>query len=193
MKIPGKWLSGYVLDYHTVYSNYCGDDEYGHPVYDTKRTDMGELLYRLKYKGDCSVIDSIIEECVHFLKEIWKPDIDMLTPILPSNTARSFQPVYLLAEKLGEKICVRVDKTVVKKIKDTPQLKGIHDFDARLHCLENAFDMASCDCVKGRKILLFDDLFRSGATMNAVTQILYEKGKAARIYAFAITRTKSSL
>ena len=39
---------------------------------------------------------------------------------------------------------------------------------------------------------LFDDLFRSGATMNAITDVLLRKGKAASVRAFTITRTRSN-
>ena len=38
---------------------------------------------------------------------------------------------------------------------------------------------------------VFDDLFRSGATMNAVTSALYDQGHARDVYALALTRTRS--
>ena len=45
--------------------------------------------------------------------------------------------------------------------------------------------------VEGRKVLLFDDLFRSGATMNAITSALYDQGQAREVYALTLTRTRS--
>jgi predicted amidophosphoribosyltransferase len=44
---------------------------------------------------------------------------------------------------------------------------------------------------EGKRILLFDDLFRSGATMNSVAEALRKQGKAAEVFALAITRTRS--
>ncbi len=47
------------------------------------------------------------------------------------------------------------------------------------------------DRVQGRSVLLFDDLFRSGATMNAITSSLYDQGTARDVYALTLTRTRS--
>jgi len=40
-------------------------------------------------------------------------------------------------------------------------------------------------------VLLFDDLYRSGATMNAIAAALLDEGGAADVFALAITRTRS--
>lgn len=39
-------------------------------------------------------------------------------------------------------------------------------------------------------MLLFDDLYRSGATLNAVTRVLYEQARCSDVYALALTRTR---
>ena len=69
-QIKGKWTCGYSLDYHTISSEYIGDDEYGHPQFETKRSDMGELLYRLKYKSDRSVLRIIVDTASEFLNNL---------------------------------------------------------------------------------------------------------------------------
>jgi predicted amidophosphoribosyltransferase len=45
--------------------------------------------------------------------------------------------------------------------------------------------------LKGKGVLLVDDLYRSGATANAVTLALLSGG-AARVYFLAATRTRSN-
>jgi len=42
--------------------------------------------------------------------------------------------------------------------------------------------------VKGRKVLLVDDLFDSGATLDEITRLLLKHG-AARVNVLALTRT----
>ena len=67
-RIKGNWKDGFALDFHTVKSEYIGDDEYGHPQYNTTRSEIGELLYKLKYKRDNSVLSDIITAASHFVK-----------------------------------------------------------------------------------------------------------------------------
>lgn len=55
-QIPGRWRLGYALDLHTVSSTFLGYDDLGHATFDTRRSEIGELLYRLKYSGDQSVV-----------------------------------------------------------------------------------------------------------------------------------------
>jgi competence protein ComFC len=71
------------------------------------------------------------------------------------------------------------------------ELKNVSDLDERTKLLTGAHAI-DISVTKGKKILLFDDLFRSGATMNAITTELYEKGNAAIVYALTVTRTRSN-
>jgi competence protein ComFC len=52
--------------------------------------------------------------------------------------------------------------------------------------------MLAAGPLHGQGILLFDDLYRSGATMDAITAELYESGKAMDVFALTITRTRSN-
>lgn len=69
-EIPGPWTGGYSLDRHTVSSEYLGDDPYGVPEYHTVRTPLDELLFKLKYRGDQSVLDEIVETAADFFESM---------------------------------------------------------------------------------------------------------------------------
>jgi len=45
---------------------------------------------------------------------------------------------------------------------------------------------------KDRAILLVDDLYRSGATLEAVTKSLLGQGQARKVFALTFTRTRSN-
>jgi predicted amidophosphoribosyltransferase len=186
-RIAGRWREGYALDFHTQSSTYIGDDEFGHPRFDTTRTELGELLYRLKYSRDKAVIPEIVETTGRFCRK-WKAGFEVLVPIPPTRK-RQEQPVVLLAKPLAEALNVEYGADLVKKTREIPELKDVHDFSRRIELLEGAFSIDKA-ATEGRSILLFDDLFRSGATLNAVAGMLYDEGKAAEVYALTLTRTR---
>ncbi len=187
-EIKGSWDRGYVLDLHTISSTMIGYNEFGHPEFDTVRSQLGELVYRLKYKADKTVVPSIVEATVGFVNT-WKIRPDAVVPVPPSKLQRAFQPVVEIATALANALGIALDTTSLKKTKATPQMKDIGDFTARVAALESAF--ASDKVFAERQILLIDDLFQSGATMNVAARTLKEQGLANRVYALALTHTRN--
>ena len=186
-KIKGQWVDGYALDFHMVSSTFIGYDDYGHEQFDTKRSEIGELLYRLKYKKDKSVINEMVTTAADFVKsKRWS--FDLLIQVPPSSS-RSFQPVVVLAELLAKALSIEYCGDCVEKIKDTPQLKNVSDVNERKKLLSGAF-RADCSKIEGKSVLLFDDLYCSGATMNEVSSALQKSGKAAFVYTLAITMAR---
>ena len=189
-QLRGDWKEGFALDVHTTGSTLIGHNEYGHPEFDTTRSPLGELLYRLKYKRDASVVEEIVDTLSEFLKT-WKIGIDLIVPMPPSNI-RISQPVLAIANALGKKLGVPVCDNCVSKPQRTPQLKDIREYAERTKMLENAFAI-NRDQTAGKRLLLFDDLYRSGATMNAVARELTKAGNAKEVFVLALTHTRSSL
>jgi competence protein ComFC len=186
--IIGAWHSGYALDLHTLSSTYVGDDEFGHPRFDTKRSEIGDLLYQLKYNSDRMAVEKIAEAAETFIGQ-WKPAIDFLVPVPPS-TVRTAPPVVLVAQSLSKRLGIPL-VDCVQRTRDVQQLKDITDLDERLKLLEglHAVDKTATE---GKRILLFDDLYRSGATLNAISKALYDSGRAREVFALTITRTRSN-
>ena len=90
MRVPGFWKEGYVLDYHTRSSDFIGYDQFGRPMFQTVRTDVGELLYRLKYKGQMSALDDLTAVSVDFLRQ-WSPPWTSSFLFHPAERERSSQ------------------------------------------------------------------------------------------------------
>jgi predicted amidophosphoribosyltransferase len=187
-QIPGKWRQGFCLDLHTLDSTFLGYDEFGHPQYDTKRSEVGELLYRLKFKGDQSVVPEIVE-AVATLMTSWKPAVDILVPVPPSGQ-RAVQPVMVLAQAISQRLGLPLANCITRT-RNIPQLKNVRDLDERSKLLEG-LHVVDATATEGKRVLLFDDLYRSGATMNEITNALYEAGKVINVFALTITRTRSN-
>lgn len=187
-RIYGNWISGFARDVHTLSSVHVGVNELGHDVFDTKRSELGELLYRLKYRGDASAAGAIVTTAASVVRPSLKK-FDLIVPVPPSGV-RSIQPVIVIARGLGEELGLPV-ADCIKTTRPATPLKGVIDAERRRELLAGLYDV-DVGTTKGRNILLLDDLYRSGSTMNAITDVLLEQGQASSVRALAITRTRSN-
>jgi hypothetical protein len=121
-EIKGSWDTGYVLDRHTISSTMIGYNEFGHPEFDTQRSPLGELVYRLKYKADKNTIPPIVEAVARFLQGR-AIQIEVIVPMPPSKLQRPYQPVIEIASELSKALGIALDTTSLKKTKTTPQMK----------------------------------------------------------------------
>ncbi|MBU3964894.1 ComF family protein [Patescibacteria group bacterium] len=184
--LQGKWKAGWALDLHTLSSTPLGDNRF-----ETVRTEIGELLFQLKYRNGVSKIPLLAEIIVNFLKRISvTPHLSAIIPIPPSDTTRTTQPVYDIAKIVGEKLKLKVDYDYLLKIRPTSQLKSVDDPEERRKILADVFQVKD-QRYAGKKVLLFDDLYRSGETLNVATQIITDSGHINNIYVLTITKTRS--
>jgi predicted amidophosphoribosyltransferase len=177
-----------VLDLHTSSSMYLGDDEFGHPQFETVRTEIGELLFKLKYRNDEGAVTDLADAAEGFIRS-WRTDFSVIVPVPPTRTYRVLQPVLRLASEIGLRLAVPVAADAVRKLKAFSELKNVYDAEERRKLLEGAFEV-NPKHVSGERVLLFDDLYRSGATMNAIAERITAAG-ASQVFAFAFTQTRS--
>lgn len=185
-EIHGNWQKGWAFDLHTRSSTYIGDNEAGHPQFDSTRSEIGELIYQLKYHGDKKVIPGIIE----LLKGIGKIEtLDFIIPV-PSSKVRAFQPVDEIATALGQQRGVPVLVGYLTKEAGGAELKDITDPEERAEALKGKIKITGTGNICGKAVLLFDDLYRSGATLNACCSILYEQAGVSKVCVLTATKTR---
>ena len=180
----GNWHAGWALDFHTKSSAHAGER-----VFDTERTEIGELLYQLKYRSDPSKVESLADKAARFLDtRMFLPSLRAIIPVPPS-IERTFQPVETLAIAIGRKLNLPVASEYLIKVKRTSVLKGIDDKKDRRKELSEAFRVKD-DRFADADVLVFDDLFRSGETLREVVRTLIDQGRVARVYILALTKTR---
>lgn len=185
--IKGPWQTGIVLDWHTVASQVIGQNEFGHPIFDNTRSEIGELLYQFKYRNDQNALQQIVRATIEYLGDKVKGRIDVILPVPPSNPTRTVTSQ--IAQGLATGLGVSFSHTALTKSKNTNELKSVTDLEERKKALEGAFK-ADKQQLEGKSALLVDDIYRSGATLSATTEVVAGQGKAKAVYVLAITRTR---
>jgi competence protein ComFC len=185
-RVFGSWENGITLDVQTLESHHVSDDEFGQPKFETRRSELGQLLYQFKYQSNQSVLQDILTLTINYFIES-KLSFDLVVPVPSSNNSRIV--TWQIASGLATGLSSTSSTTAIVKIKATDELKSVTDHDKRIELLSGAFT-ADSGQIGGKKILIVDDLFRSGATLEAVTQAAYYQGKAREVWVFAVTRTR---
>lgn len=191
IKLIGNWDEGFALDIHTVSSTPIGEDVYGHMQYNTIRTDMGELLYGFKYKGKRGNLEKIIELSIPFITswEILKT-IDIILPAPSSNKNRAYQPAFEIASEIASEIA-----TYLKiPFSDGILQKTTYDEFKNLSLEEKQNLKGTIITTKKAKrqysLLIVDDLYKSGATLNECVLALKQDENLNKVYVLTMTKTR---
>jgi len=105
-----------------------------------------------------------------------KVDIVIPVPIHENRYRdRGFNQSQILASKIDDVYSGLVDNNVLKRIKDTPHQTGLSR-NNRQENLNKAFEVIDKKKIKGKKILLIDDIYTTGSTLDECTTTLLKAG-----------------
>jgi predicted amidophosphoribosyltransferase len=182
----GPWNLGYSLDKHSVRSICIGNNEFGYPIFDTLRTEIGESLYQLKYRFDMSQVDTIANQMVYSLGNYFG-NASFIIPMPPSKI-RSVQPVVEIAKQVALLMHIPCREDILIKTTHTDQMKDIPLREDRIKALCSSFKINDMLPDGNYDVLLVDDLFDTGSTLEAATIMLQSYSKIRKIFVATVTR-----
>src|SRR4051812_27922817 len=138
-----------------------------------------EVLHRYKYKRalwfEPFLADLLIREALPELRgEKW--DLIVPVPLHPAKKRqREFNQAERLATFLSAAAAIPMDTTILKRVSWTETQTKLSR-EKRAQNMRNAFTMRKRRKLNGERILLFDDVFTTGATTNACAAVLRAAG-----------------
>jgi len=180
----------------------CGDPQPGGglcqtcleqpPAYEALRSfayftgPIREALHHLKYKRDIGLGEALSKHLTELYNEV-KWDVNIVTPV-PLSKQRMKERGYNQASMLGRPLAYAIGKpyrSVLDKQRDTRSQVGLSAVE-RKENVAGAF-IASPDQVKGKIILVIDDVTTTGSTIDACAQALRLAGASA-VYGLTLAR-----
>lgn len=163
---------------------YCYDCLHTHHYYEqglslwNHKAPVNQSIYQFKYHNQRRYGELYGQELVkHFYKEIsrWNPDMIMPVPLHRARRRkRGYNQAQILAETIGKRMHIPVDsKSLIRRKNTNPQKKLGHD--ARKKNLKNAFALKET-FRPVKSVLLVDDIYTTGNTLDAAARILKQKG-----------------
>ena len=188
-RISGAFSDGYALDKHTASSVFIGHNEYGYPQFDTTRTPAGEAVFQLKYRGDFDQVKPLAKAVVRNIVPHF-PQIGLVMPT-PASTTRNRQPVYEVASAVAERMELPLFDSLITKsavAANTGSLKNMNTREEKDEALKGRYLLKKAITNEGNwNVLVVDDLYHTGATMDAICSLLAQYDKISGIYVAALT------
>ncbi|GAB1475527.1 hypothetical protein MASR2M70_03590 [Bacillota bacterium] len=144
------------------------------------------MVYQYKYRNDRGSLDEIIELSKPFIIQwLGHKSITSVLPAPPSKN-RSFQPVYELAKKIVYILGATYNENILLKSSLT-QSKNLTALEKeKIGGTITKEAMARRD----QNILLIDDLYETGTTLNECVKELRKDSNIHKAYVLTLTKTK---
>jgi len=158
----------YSIDGLTSFFHYDG----------TARKAIKAIKYRL--------VSDLAEEFISLVPKFSLPKSSLLIPIPLHSVryrARGFNQAEALGYMLAKRLNIPVRTDILRRVKETVPQVEMKKRDDRLKNMERVFRCTNIS----ENVVLFDDVFTTGATMRSAANVLKRAG-AGRVWAVSMAR-----
>ncbi|MDY6843290.1 MAG: ComF family protein [Thermodesulfobacteriota bacterium] len=179
---------GYQFDSDVLSNHLCGKCIHGKYHFHIARSLFSfeglirDLILRLKYQGEIHVSKTIASlMCVSGLSDFMDfRSYDFLVPIplhLRKLRERGFNQSLVIAKDFIKicKVPLFIEPFLLKRIRWTAPQAGLKEKE-RERNVSQSFSLVDIEKVKRKSILLFDDVYTTGATVSECSRVLIKAG-----------------
>ncbi len=151
---------------------------------------IAKLIQRFKFSDQVNLSSFFIKELFTlYQRDFPGTGIDAIVPVPLSAKRlrqRSYNQALLLARGLSKKLRIEYYQGILEKIRETAPQSTLHA-DKRYENVKDAYAVSNKRMIKGKRILLVDDVITTGATVNACVSALKKAGtKKVQVLAIAM-------
>jgi ComF family protein len=152
---------------------------------------LQDAICLFKYRGKVGLAKPLAQLMLGALPRTIDVDAILPVPLHPTRLrAREFNQSLLLAERLGRHLGKPVLATALARVLPTNPQTTLTRQERRRN-LRRAFTLFRPEAIAERRILLVDDVFTTGTTLDECARVLRKAG-AASVCALTLARTMES-
>lgn len=153
---------------------------------------LRKAIHALKYASNMGLAEPLSKHLVDlYHSNQWKADFIIAVPLSAKRLKeRGYNQSLMLARFLSHQLQIPILKNALRRTRDTRTQVGLNAAE-RLKNVDKAF-IADHQQVAGQSILLIDDVYTTGATINACAYAL-RQADADKIYALTLARAGLAL
>jgi len=153
-------------------------------------TSLLKAIQRFKYQGNLHAGESLGSLMAAFSRHAFDVgEYDVLMPVplhLERLRERGFNQSLVLARAMAQKFSVELDFMTLRRTASTAPQTGLKK-EERAANVRGAFKIENGHRVKGKKVLLIDDVYTTGSTVRECARILTRAG-AGRVGVLTLAR-----
>lgn len=164
------------------------------PMYDYRHPPLKKAVHFLKYKGRKNLAKIFAKDLYEKLLEEISETKNFKNPVLipiPLSKRRLRERGYNQTEILAEELSVlssgflKTEKTSLVKPRETEPQAGIKNRSRRVKNMKKVFTIENRGKIRGRNIILIDDVITTGATLKEARETLQKAG-CGKVIAFTL-------
>src|SRR5579884_447047 len=167
-----------------VPSHFCGECLLGGFYFERARSIalydglLRDMLHKFKYEGKLNLggaLSTILIE--NFPDDLNKPDIIIPVPLYIGRLSkREYNQSVILGENLSKYLGVSFNPFALKRIRNTKPQFEIKSRDEKKKNVRGAFSLENSGKIKEKSVLLIDDIFTTGSTIDECARVLLDFG-----------------
>lgn len=180
-------------------NHLCGDCIEEPPQFDLARAvgayddSLKQAIYHFKYGGKIELAKPLGRMLAVAFEKFWpQAKVDLVLPVplyIGKQRKRGFNQSYLLVRgwrQTGRETGFTIDRDLLVRVRKTASQTGLNRIERRRN-VKGAFAVNSAKKLKGKHILLIDDVYTTGATVGECAKMLKKKG-AERVDVLTLAR-----
>ncbi len=197
---PCCYICGFPFEYDMGAESLCGDCAASPPAYSRARAafiyneQSRQPILRFKHGGRTEGLSVFAAHMRRAGRHFWA-DADYIIPV-PLHRSRlikrRFNQAALLSRKIAKSVPASFEPDILFRVRDTPS-QGAQTASGRRRNVQGAFHVPekAKERLKGRRVVLIDDVMTTGATLEACARTLKRAG-ASYIDVVTLARTVRS-
>lgn len=175
---PEGQVCGHCLSKPPLYTRTSAAFSYGYP--------LDKLIQGMKYGDQLPLAHEFAKTLALRVRNDDRPDYVIPMPLHPAKLReRGYNQSMLVAAAISRQLKIELLPNAAKRTRNTPAQSALPWKDRE----KNVRDAFSCDTdLRGKHVVLVDDVLTTGASMNALAKAVKKSG-AAEISVWVVART----
>lgn len=152
---------------------------------------LRDAIHALKYTNYIVMADPLAEVMIKAFPETgFARAVDIVVPVpihFSRMVDRGFNQSEELARRLAHRFALPIEAGVLRKVRKTKHQVDL-PFDQRAINVQGSFVVKQADRLRGKRVLLVDDVFTTGSTLDEAARALLASGATA-VRAYTLARS----